>query len=186
LIFQKLKNKNFIRKMDWKENLAKIINDSDFSDREIHAWTNISTSVISNMSNQKHESFKAEQFIRLKLLLNKNYEDFVYEIFGKEHFSEVIKIEKHASLTPIGRILTDKYRLEVVSKKELCKATGISSHRITYILENEDETIKIDELTKIELALGLTVGTISSKRFSNIKLNSRKQYETILKKLRDV
>lgn len=172
--------------MDWKEKLAKIINDSDFSDREIHAWTNISRSVISNMSNQKHESFKTEQFIRLKLLFNKDYEDFVYEIFGKEYFSEVAKIEKRTGLTPIGKILKDKYMFDVVSKKELCKATGISSHRITYIIENEDEAIKIDELTKIELALGLTVGTISSKRFSNIKLNTTKQFETILKKLRDL
>lgn len=171
--------------MNWKENLAKIINESGYSDREIHAWTNISRSVISNMSNQKHESFKAEQFIKIKLLLNKKHEDFVYEIFGKEHFSEIIKIEQKVNLTPIGKILKDEYQLEKISKKEFCKAAKISTSRINYILEQEDETIKIDELTKIELTLGIVVGTISSKRFSNVKLNTKKQYEMILQGLRD-
>lgn len=171
--------------IDWKENLANTINDSGYSDRQICAWTGISTPVVSNMSNQKHDSLKADQFVKLRLLLNKDHEEFVYQIFGKEYFSDISKIEKPEKLTQIGAILTNQYFYERLPKKELSKATGLTSQRINYIVENEDETVKIDEVTKIELALGLTLGTIVKKRFSKIKLNSQRQYEAALKKLKD-
>lgn len=171
--------------MIWKENLAKIINESGYSDRQICAWTGISTPVISNMSNKKHDSLKVDQFVKLKLLLKREHEDFLYEIFGKGHFSEVEKIKQPEGLTQLGEILTNGYQFEKLSKKELCGATGLPSSRINYIVNKEDETIKIDELTKIEIALDLDLGTLSKKRFSKIKLNTRKQYEAMLKKLKE-
>jgi DNA-binding Xre family transcriptional regulator len=171
--------------MNWKKNLAKTINKSGYSDRQISAWTGISTPVISNMSNEKQESLRIDQFIKLKLLFKKDHEQFVYEIFGKGYFSEVTKIEQSGTLTQLGIILTNQYYYERLPKKELSKATGLTSQRINYIIEEEDETIKIDELTKIELALDLPVGTLAKKRFSRIKLNTQRQYELGLKKLKE-
>lgn len=171
--------------MIWKENLAKIINGSGYSDRQISAWTGISTPVISNMSNKKHDSLKVDQFIKLKLLLKKEHEDFLYEIFGKGHFSNVKKIKQPEKTTPLGKILTNEYHFESLPKKELSKSTGLPSSRINYIVSEEDETVKIEELTKIELAVGISLGTLSKKRFSKIKLNTKTQYETKLKELRD-
>lgn len=171
--------------MSWKENLSKAINESGYSDRQIHAWTGISTPVLSNMRNQKHDSLKVEQFVKLKLLFKREHEKFVYEIFGKEYFSEVTTIEKPSELTKIGEILTNQYYYEMLPKKELSKATGLTSQRLNYIIEQEDETIKIDELTKIELALHLLLGTLVKKRFSKIKLNTQRQYEATLKKLKE-
>lgn len=171
--------------MSWKGNLAKIINESGYSDRQIFAWTGISTPVISNMSNQKHDSLKVDQFIKLKLLFKKDHEDFVYEIFGKQYFSSVRKVDGPDKLTKLGKILTDQYSYEKLPKKELSRATGLPSSRINYIVEEEDETVKIDELTKIELALELPLGTLVKKRFSKIKLNTQRQYEAALKKLKE-
>lgn len=171
--------------MNWKENLARIINESGYTDRQIYAWTGISRSVISNMSNKKHDSLKVDQFVRLRLLLNKDHETFVHEIFGKEHFSDVIIVEKPRNLTQLGRILTDQYSYEKLPKKQLSRATGLTSQRMNYIVEEEDESIKIDELTKIEIALRLPLGTLVKKRFSKIKLNTQRRYESILKSLKD-
>jgi|SRR5690606_6957103 len=171
--------------MNWKENLAKMINESGYSDRQIFAWTGISTPVISHMSNQKHDSLKVDQFIKLKLLFKKNHEDFVYEIFGEQYFSNVKQVAGRDKLTKLGKILRDQYNYEKFPKKELSRATGLPSSRINYIVEEEDETIKIDELTKIELALDLPLGTLVKKRFSKIKLNTQRQYEAALKKLKE-
>lgn len=171
--------------MNWKGNLARIINESAYSDRQIYAWTGISRPVISNMSNEKHDSLKIDQFVKLKLLFKKDYESFVYEIFGKAYFSAVRKIDKPEKLTKLGKILTDQYSYEKLPKKELSKATGLSSQRINYIVEEEDETVKIDELTKIELALQLPLGTFVKKRFAKIKLNTQRQYQVALKRLKE-
>lgn len=171
--------------MSWKENLAKAITESGYSNRQIHAWTGISTPVLSNMSNQKHDSLKVEQFVKLKLLFKKDHEKFVYEIFGEEYFSGVTPIEKPVELTTLGEILTAQYYYERLPKKEVSKSTGLTSQRLNYIIEEEDETIKIDELTKIELALALPIGTLVKKRFPRIKLNTPRQYEAALKKLKD-
>lgn len=171
--------------MSWKENLAKAITESGYSNRQIHAWTGISTPVLSNMSNQKHDSLKVEQFVKLKLLFKKDHEKFVYEIFGEESFADVATIEQSEKLTLLGEILTKQYHYEKLPKKELSRATGLTSQRLNYIMEEEDETIKIDEITKIELALDLTLGTLVNKRFAKIKLNTQRQYEAALKKLKE-
>jgi len=52
-------------------------------------------------------------------------------------------------------------------------------------MEEEDETIKIEEITKIELALDLSLGTLVNKRFAKIKLKTQRQYEDALKKLKE-
>lgn len=171
--------------MKWKKNLARIIDQSEYSDRQIYAWTGISRSVISNMSNEKHDSLKVDQFVRLKLLLKKEHEAFVYEIFGKEYFSDITSVEKSKTLTQLGKILTDQYSYEKLPKKELSKATGLTSQRINYIMEEEDDSVKIDELTKIELALQVPLGTLVKKRFSKIKLNTQRQYESTLNRLKE-
>lgn len=170
--------------MSWKDNLAESINNSGYTDRQISAWTNISTPVISNMSNKKHDSLKVDQFVKLRLLFKEEHEDFLYKIFGTNYFSKITKIEQTENLTPLGEILTSEYHFEELPKKELCKATGLLSSRVNYIVTKEDEQIKIDEITKVELALGLTVGTLVKKRF-RIKLNTQKQYEARLKELKD-
>lgn len=171
--------------MNWKENLARMINESGYSDRQIYAWTGISRSVISKMSNKKHDSLKVDQFVKLRLLLKKEHEEFVYDIFGKDYFSSVKSIDKTDKLTPLGKVLTEQYSYEKLPKKELIRSTGLTSQRIRYIVENEDESIKIDELTKIELSLGLPLGTLVKKRFSKIKLNTQRQYEADLKRLKE-
>lgn len=172
--------------MNWKKNLAKLIDISDFSDRQIYAWTNITPSVISKISKEKLENLKVEHFIKLMLLFKKDYKQFVFEIFGENYFADVSLINKPEKITPLGTILSKYYHFEsLITKKELSKATGILSSRINYILAIEDATVKVDELTKIELALSLPIGTLAQKRFSKIKLNTPKEYELILKKLKD-
>lgn len=170
--------------MCWKENLAFIINNSEFSDRQISAWTGISTSVISNMSNQKQESLRVDQFLKLKLLFNENHSSFLLRIFGDKYFREVRKIQPSKNITVLGEILTKKFSVELISRKELSHATGIDLARIKYIITKEDKTIKIDEITKIELALGVDLGTFSKLRFPNTKLNSVAKYNTLLKKFK--
>jgi hypothetical protein len=171
--------------MNWKKNLANAIDKSGYSDREIYGWTGMSTSLISNMSTQKHESLKVEQFLKLKLLFKKEHEQFVYEIFGKEYFSSVKTVKQPENLTELGQILTDQYNYEKLPKKELSKASGVISSRIDYIVDSEDSTIKIDEITKLEISMSLPLGTLVKKRFSKIKLNTKKQYEALLKELRE-
>lgn len=171
--------------MNWKENLAKIIDELEYSHREISAWTGISPTVISNMANKKHDSLKVDQFIKLKLLCKQEHENFILLIFGKQYLSDVKKIEKPQNLTLLGDILRSQYYFEKFSKKELSKATGIASNRIDYFNEQEDETIKIDEITKIEIAMNIPIGTLVKKRFSKIKLQTQKQYEATLKNLKD-
>lgn len=172
--------------MNWKENIAKTIDISDFSDRQIYAWTNITPSVLSKISQGKLDNLKIEYFIKLMLLFKKDYEQFIFEIFGENYFSDVEVINTPEKITPLGTILSKYYHFEsLITKKELSKATGILSSRINYMLTIEDGTIKVDELTKIELALSLPIGTLAQKRFSKIKLNTPGEYELILKKLKD-
>lgn len=170
--------------VNWKEKLSKIITHSSYSDREISAWTNISPSVISNMKNKKLEAFHVEQFIKLALLFEKDYQEFITELYGYEPFDNIDVIDDNKNLTELGIILKNKYQYEVITKKSLCKATGLSPARINYIIWKEDQSIKLDEIIKIEIALGIPITTLIKSRFHNIKINNKTKYLKRLKQLR--
>lgn len=170
--------------IDWKERLSKIITNSGYSDREISAWTNISPSVISNMKNLKFETFHVEQFIKLAQLLKKDYKEFILELYGDKAFDNIEVIESNKKLTELGKILKDKFQYEVITKKSLSKATGLSPARINYIVWREDQSAKIDEIIKIEIALGIPITTLIKIRFQNIKINNKTEYLKRLKQFR--
>lgn len=170
--------------VNWKEKLSKIITDSGYSDREISAWTNISPSVISNMKNKKLKTFHVEQFIKLALLFKKDYKEFITELYGGEAFDNIDEIDDNKNLSELGNILKNKYQYEVITRKSLSKATGLSPVRINYIVWKEDQSIKIDEIIKIEIALGIPITTLIKSRFKNIKINNKTKYLKRLKQLR--
>lgn len=64
--------------------------------------------------------------------------------------------------------------------QELANAVNIDIEELV-----KKKIIRIDELTKIELALDLPVGILAKIRFSRIKLNTQRQYEISLRKLKE-
>ncbi|WP_028298198.1 hypothetical protein [Olivibacter sitiensis] len=166
--------------MNWQKNLAQTLTDSGYSDIEIYAWTNISVTALSNMRNEKHKHLTCEQFLLLKLLLNKNHKELLEKIFGKRYFDNIKKIEYKPHLTQLGEILKKRYKFEVMPKKELVQASKIKSSRIDYVVETQDSAIHIDEMTTLELAFGEEVGTLCDIRFKNLELNSKNTYERLL------
>ncbi|MBL1410382.1 hypothetical protein [Sphingobacterium faecale] len=172
--------------MCWKSNLARALKECKFSAIEIHARTGISTTTISNMQNNLHESFLCSQFILLKLLLEKKHIDFLSTIFGKDYFQDVKAIADDNNLNAMGDYFKETYHYEVFSKKKVVDATKLVSSRLDYILTKNYESIKIDEITKLEIASGTEIGFYCDMFFSHVKLNSDEEYEKLLKKQRDI
>lgn len=170
--------------MSWKKNLAKTLSDSDFSDIEIYAWTNISVTALSNMRNEKHLHLTCMQFLLLKQLLKEDHKGLLYKIFGDKYFDKIKKIEYEPTLTKLGEILKGRYKFEILPKKELVKASHLKSSRIDYIVSTLDDAIRIEEITALELAFGEEPGTLCNLRFKNLKLNSKSTYERLLKEKR--
>ena len=168
----------------WKLNLAKIIINSGFQLIEISAWTNLEMSKLSAIKNKKHSNLTCKEFLLLKQLFKKNHKTFINEIFGDEHFKNIKQIIYTPKLTQTGLLFRQLYSLEILPKKEIIKATTIKSSRIDYILFKDDEGIKIDELTQIEIALGEELGKLCNIRFSYLKLNNHKDYETKMNELK--
>lgn len=172
--------------MCWKTNLAKVLKECRYSAIEIHARTGISTTTISKMQNNEHTSFLCSQFILLKLLLEKKHIDFLSTIFGKDYFQDVKAIEDDNNLNPMGTYFKETYHYEVFSKKKVVDATKLVSSRLDYILTKNHESIKIDEITKLEIASGKEIGFFCDMFFSDIKLNSDDEYEVLLQKQREI
>ncbi|RZF58573.1 hypothetical protein [Sphingobacterium corticibacterium] len=170
--------------MNWKIELSKLIEKSGYSHIEIYARTNIPVATISNMSNKRHKYLTCEQFILFKLLFEETYQALLDNLFGKEAFSKVKTVEKDGELTKMGSYFTDKYKYEVFPKKKLVDCTDIKSSRIDYLFTNSFENIRIDEITKLELASGEKIGSFSKLFFSHVQLNSEKEYERLLKEQR--
>lgn len=83
-----------------------------------------------------------------------------------------------------GKLIKKQYQFEILPKKELVKATRIISSRMDYLLYKDDENIKIEEITQIELALGEALGSLCDLRFPNIKLNNEIEYQNRLEELK--
>lgn len=170
--------------MNWKYNLSKVLSESEYTDIEIYAWTNISVSTLSNMRNKKHKHFTCEQFILLMKLLEVPYLTFLEEIFGREYFNDIKKVHFKPNQTQLGEIVAKRYKYEVLPKKELVGATSIKSSRLDYIFTLQDSSTRIEEMTKIEIAFGEEPGTLCMLRFSKIKLNNKTTYEKLIEKQR--
>lgn len=167
--------------MCWRANLAKAIKECKYSAIEIHARTGISTTTISNMQNKLHESFLCSQFILLRLLLENSHNDFLNTIFGTDYFHETKELQIDNDLNPMGQYFRDNYHYECFSKKKLVDATKLVSSRIDYIFTKNLNSIKIDEITKLDIAAGKDIGFFSDMFFADIKLNSDEEYEKLLK-----
>ncbi|QQT55349.1 hypothetical protein I6I98_08880 [Sphingobacterium multivorum] len=162
--------------MGWKENLSKIIINSGYQLSEISAWTNIEVPILSNMKNLKYPNFTCKEFLLLKLLLKKEHQAFLNEIFGEGHFDKIEKVNYAPSLTKLGEILRDRHKFEVLPKKEIVENSQLKSSRIDYLIAHEDENIKIEEITKLELAFGEELGCLCKLRFSELKINTEGNY----------
>lgn len=171
--------------MVWKINLSNAITTSGYQPIEICAWTNLAQSKLSNMKNRKHLNFTCEEFISLRLLFKKTHVTFLTEIFGENYFDNIRKIEYHPKLTGLGQLVTERHKFEILPKKELVKNAKLKSSRIDYTFFEDDSKIRIEELTKIELALGETLGSLCNLRFSDVKLNSEEEYQVKLDELRE-
>ncbi|MBL1408214.1 hypothetical protein [Sphingobacterium faecale] len=176
--------------MCWKNNLADYLKDKikkdEISSIEIHARTGIPASTISNILSKNHNRFLCTQFILLKLLFKENHQEFLNKIFGETYFHNVKQVEKGSSLTSLGIYFTNNYHYEVFPKKKLVEATGLTSKRLDDIFSTDDRKIKIDEITKLEIASGKEIGFFCDMFFSDIKLNSDDEYEVLLQKQRDI
>lgn len=167
--------------MNWEIELSKLIEKSGYSHIEIYARTNIPVATISNISNKRHKYLTCEQFILFKLLFEETHQGLLNKLFGKDAFSKVKTVEKDEELTKMGLYFRDRYQYEVFPKKKLVDSTDIKSSRIDYLFTNSFENIRIDEITKLELASGEKIGTFSKLFFSHVQLNSEKEYQRLLK-----
>ncbi|WP_166332580.1 hypothetical protein [Sphingobacterium chungjuense] len=171
--------------MTWKQNLSEVIINSGFQLIEISAWTNLDMPKISAMKNMKHPSLHCKEFLILKLLLRKEHSQLIKEIFGADYFEDIRKIVYKPELTCLGKIIKERHQFEILPKKELVKATNLASSRIDYLIEKDDQNIKIEEITRLEIALGEEVGAICNLQFPKIKLNNKKDYQLRLKMLKE-
>ncbi len=171
--------------MVWKKNLSKAIIESKFPLIEISAWTNLDMPKISAMKNEKHPNLTCKEFLVIKLLLQRDHAQFINELFGPHYFRSVNEAIYKPVLTPIGKIIRTRHQFEILPKKELVKTTTITSSRIDYLIGKDDENIKIEEMTQLELALGEQLGALCDLRFPNIKLNSEKEYQSRLEILKE-
>lgn len=171
--------------MCWKNNLANYIKNSGISSLEIHARTGIPTATISNILNLNHQRFLCNQFMLLKLFFKENHNEFLNKLFGEGYFNNVKKVENDIDFTPIGNYFKDEFHYEVFPKKKLVEVTGITSKRIDDIFISDAKKVKIDEITKLEVASGKEIGFYCDMFFSHVKLNSDEEYEKLLQKQRE-
>lgn len=162
--------------MIWKINLSNIIKNSDYLLSEISAWTNIEVPKLSDMKNKKHPNFTCKEFLLLKILFKKQHVSFLNEIFGDDFFNDINSINYSPKLTKIGEILKDRYQFEILPKKEVVQNSFLKSSRIDYLIFHEDENIKIEEITKLELTLGENIGNLCTLRFPDLKINNQDEY----------
>ncbi|WP_312789573.1 hypothetical protein [Sphingobacterium sp.] len=171
--------------MGWKENLSKIIINSGYQLSEISAWTNIEVPILSNMKNLKYPNFTCKQFLLLKLLLKKEHQAFLNEIFGKGYFDKIKKVFYEPKFTKLGQILKDRHQFEVLPKKEVVENSQLKSSRIDYLIADEDENIKIEEITKLELTFGEDLGYLCNLRFPDLRINNEEEYFLRLEQIRE-
>ncbi|WP_153848714.1 hypothetical protein [Sphingobacterium paramultivorum] len=171
--------------MDWKKNLSRVIVNSGYQLSEISAWTNIEVPVLSNMKNLKYPNFTCKEFLLLKLLLNREHFAFLNEIFGDGYFNEIKKVFYEPKLTKLGQILKDRHQFEVLPKKEVVENAQLKSSRIDYLISEEDENIKIEEITKLELTFGEDLGYLCNLRFPDLRINKEEEYLLKLEKIRE-
>lgn len=162
--------------MIWKTNLSNIIKNSDYLLSQISAWTNIEVPKLSDMKNKKHPNFTCKEFILLKILLKKQHESFLIEIFGEDFFNNIKCINYTPNLTKIGEILKVRHQFEILPKKEVVQNSFLKSSRIDYLIFQEDENIKIEEITKLELTLGEDIGHLCTLRFPDLRINNKEEY----------
>lgn len=171
--------------MDWKENLSRVIINSGYQLSEISAWTNIEVPILSNMKNLKYPNFTCKEFILLKLLLKKEHLTFLNEIFGEGYFANINKVFYEPKFTKLGQILKDRYQFEVLPKKEVVENSKLKSSRIDYLIAEEDENIKIEEITKLELTFGEGLGYLCDLRFPDLRINNEEEYQLRLEQIRE-
>lgn len=171
--------------MSWKQNLSSIIINSGYQLSEICAWTNIEVPTLSGMKNLKHPNFTCKEFLLLKLLLKKQHTTFLNEIFGKGYFDEIKKVNYTPKLTRLGEILRDKHQFEVLPKKEVVENSKLKSSRIDYLVFQEDESIRIEEITRLELTLGAKFGYLCDLRFPDLRINSEEEYLIKLEQIKE-
>jgi len=171
--------------MGWKENLSKTIINSGYQLSEISAWTNIEVPTLSNMKNLKYPNFTCKEFLLLKLLLKKDHFDFLSEIFGEGYFDEITKVIYEPKSTKLGQILKDRHQFEILPKKEVVENSQLKSSRIDYLISGEDENIKIEEITKLELAFGEDLGDLCNLRFPDLRINTEEEYLLRLEQIRE-
>ncbi|WP_313419320.1 hypothetical protein [Sphingobacterium multivorum] len=171
--------------MDWKKNLSRVIINSGYQLSEISAWTNIEVPILSNMKNLKYPNFTCKEFLLLKLLLKKEHLAFLNEIFGEGYFNEIKKVFYEPKFTKLGQILKDRHQFEVLPKKEVVENAQLKSSRIDYLISEEDENIKIEEITKLELAFGEDLGYLCNLRFPDLRINKEEEYLLRLEQIRE-
>ncbi|OOG19322.1 hypothetical protein BWD42_05125 [Sphingobacterium sp. CZ-UAM] len=171
--------------MIWKQNLSNIIINSSYQLSEISAWTNIEVPKLSDMKNLKYPNFSCKEFLLLKLLLKKQHSSFIDEVFGVDYFDGIEKIEYAPKLTGLGIILKDRYQFEILPKKEVVENSKVKSSRIDYLISQEDESIKIEEITKLELTFGEELGTLCNLRFPDLRINTEEEYLLKLEQIKE-
>lgn len=171
--------------MIWKTNLSDIIKNAEYLLSEISAWTNIEVPKLSDMKLKKHPNFTCKEFLALKILLKKQHESFLTEIFGEGYFNEVKSINYSPKLTKIGEILKDRHQFEILPKKEVVLNSFLKSSRIDYLIFQEDENIKIEEITKLELTLGEDLGRLCTLRFPDLRINTEEEYLHNLQQIKE-
>lgn len=171
--------------MNWKQNLSSIIINSGYQLSEICAWTNIEVPTLSGMKNLKHPNFTCKEFLLLKLLLKKQHTTFLKEIFGEGYFDEIKKVNYTPKLTRLGEILRDKHQFEVLPKKEVVENSKLKSSRIDYLVFQEDESIRIEEITRLELTLGAKFGYLCDLRFPDLRINTEEEYLLKLEQIKE-
>jgi len=171
--------------MNWKQNLSNIIINSSYQLSEISSWTNIEVPKLSDMKNLKHPNFNCKEFLLLKLLLKRQHSSFIDEVFGFNYFDGIKKIEYAPKLTGLGIILKDRYQFEILPKKEVVENSKLKSSRIDYLISQEDESIKIEEITKLELTFGEELGTLCNLRFPDLRINTEEEYLVKLEQIKE-
>lgn len=166
--------------MSYIENLKRVLNDSKLSDIEIYAHTNISTPTLSNMRTGKYSIISFEHFSLLKELLKKEHDSFLEELFGSDYFSEIHKFQVDNGLTSLGNLFV-KNNIVFNLDEKIANASKIDLRRIRYLFNVGIQTLSIEEITKIEIASGLKIGTIATPLSKKFKLNTPKVYQQKLK-----